>query len=630
MRVIGTAGHVDHGKSTLVKALTGIDPDRLKEEKAREMTIDLGFAWLTLPDGEVVGVVDVPGHKDFVGNMLAGVGGISSVLFVIDANEGFMPQTREHLHILDLLHLQNGLIALTKCDLVENPEWCDYVIADIKKEVMGTFLEDAPVIKVSARTGEGLDELRRILAEILRTSRPPMDIGKPRLSVDRVFTLQGFGTVVTGTLLDGKLHAGDEIFVSGKERHGRIRGLQSHNKKVDEAFPGSRIAINISGIEANEIKRGDLIQLELSSGSQRIDAWIDLLPETSRSIKHNDHVKVFHLASEHSGRIRLLGTDEILPGEGGYVQIEFESPVFTKTDDRFIIRFPSPSETIGGGQILHNVVRTKYKRYSREVISMLSVIKSGSLDEKIFEVGNRKIVFNVKDIGGISGYSSIEINQKLAELINSGSIIELTSIDENRDKGQLITRHQLDQLIKKIQDFLKDYQTKYPVRYGASKDELSRSIKLEKDNFVILVNWFEKTRVINNSSNRYSLPDFCVTLNIEQSNKLDAMNQLIDKSRYSPPGIPELISITGQELFDYLLASGRLVRLTGDIAVRKEEFDEMLSSVIKTVKKNGKITVSEFRDAFGSSRKYALAFLEYLDDTGVSRREGDYRVLKNF
>ena len=629
MRVIGTAGHVDHGKSTLVKALTGIDPDRLKEEKAREMTIDLGFAYLTLPDDEIVGIVDVPGHKDFIGNMLAGVGAIDTVLFVVDANEGIMLQTREHIYILDQLHLKNGLIALTKCDLVENPDWLSLVVDEIKQELKGTFLSDAPIIKVSAITGSGLEELITQLSELLKITEPPKDINKPRLSIDRVFTLQGFGTIVTGTLIDGKLKTSDDIYITGIETRGRIRGLQSHNKKVDSVSPGSRIAINISGIEAGEIKRGDLLQKEPESGSNRIDAWVQLLPNLSRSLKHNDQVKVFHLAAEYSGRIRLLRADEILPGDGGYVQIEFETPVFTKTNDRFVIRFPSPSETIGGGQILHNVVRTKYKRFSREVISMLSVIKSGSLEDKIFEAGNRKIVFNLKDIGSISGYSPIEAIQKLAELINAGSIIELISINENQDKAKLITRHQLDNQIKIIQDFLKDYHTKYPIRFGASKDELSRSMKLEKDNFVILLNWLEKTAVIKNFSNRYSLPDYCVKLNDEQSKKLDVFNQMIDKSRYSPPGIPELISITGQELFDFLLASGRLIRLTGDVAVRKEEFDEMLSTVTKTVKENGKITVSEFRDAFGSSRKYALAFLEYLDDTGVTRREGDYRILKN-
>ena len=629
MRVIGTAGHVDHGKSTLVKALTGIDPDRLKEEKAREMTIDLGFAYLTLPDDEIVGIVDVPGHKDFIGNMLAGVGAIDTVLFVVDANEGIMPQTREHLHILDQLHLKNGLIALTKCDLVENSEWLSLVVDEIKQELRGTFLSDAPIIKVSAKTGLGLKELKKQLSEILKITEPPKDINKPRLSIDRVFTLQGFGTIVTGTLLDGKLKTSDEIYISGIETRGRIRGLQSHNKKVDSVSPGSRIAINISGIEAGEIKRGDLLQKEPESGSHQIDAWVQLLPNLSRSLKHNDQVKVFHLAAENSGRIRLLGADEILPGDGGYVQIEFVTPVFTKTNDRFVIRFPSPSETIGGGQILHNVVRTKYKRFSREVISMLSVIKSGSLEEKISEVGNSNTIFSLREIGAISGYSPDQVNQKLVELINSGTVVELIPADENLNKRKFISKRKLNQLSNNVLEFLKEYHLKYPIRYGAMKEELSRSLKMEKENFVILLNWLEKTSVIKNSGNRYSLPDFSVKLNPDQSKKMEVLNQLIDKSKYSPPGIPELISITGQELFDFLLASGKMIRLTGDVAVRKEEFDEMLSTVTKIVKENGKITVSEFRDAFGSSRKYALAFLEYLDDIGVTRREGDYRILKN-
>ncbi len=629
MRVIGTAGHVDHGKSTLVKALTGIDPDRLREEKAREMTIDLGFAYLTLPDGQTVGIVDVPGHKDFIENMLAGVGAISSVLFVVDANEGFMPQTREHLHILDQLNLESGLIVLTKCDMVSNPDWFDLIKDEIKKEVQGTFLSDAPIIKVSAKLGEGLDELVKNIAEILNTSKPPRDTGKPRLSIDRVFALQGFGTVVTGTLLDGRIKSGDEVFILGKGRRGRVRGLQSYNKKVDEVFPGSRIAINISGLEASEIKRGDLLQKEPEEGSTRIDTWIQLLRNVSRPLKHNDQVKVFHLASEHIGRIRILGAEEIAKGMGGYVQIEFESPLFARKEDRFIIRFPSPSETIGGGKILQTNVRNKYKRFSPDILETLSIIRGGSLDDKIIEVGKKKIIFNKNDIEEISSHTQNQVNQKLSELVDTGFITKLSIMDNHLQKDLFILNSQLEKLIEQVRAYLEQYHTKYPLRFGATIDEFQRSLKLDKSTTNLLLNEFEKRDICKAKCNRYSLSNFSIKLSFEDQNKLNFMNQTIDKSRFSPPGKSELISITGHELFDFLVINGEIIQLSNDVIVRKSEFNEMLAFTKKTLKENGKITVSEFRDAFHNSRKYALAFLEYLDEMKVTKREGDYRILNS-
>lgn len=629
MRVIGTAGHVDHGKSTLVKALTGIDPDRLREEKAREMTIDLGFAYLTLPDGQTVGIVDVPGHKDFIENMLAGVGAISSVLFVVDANEGFMPQTREHLHILDQLNLESGLIVLTKCDLVSNPDWFDLLIDEIREEVHGTFLSDAPILKVSAKTGEGLDGLVKNIAEILNTSKPPGDSGKPRLSIDRVFALHGFGTVVTGTLLDGRIKSGDEVFILGEGKRGRIRGLQSHNKKVDEVFPGSRIAINISGLEASEIKRGDLLQKEPEAGSTRIDAWIQLLNNLSRPLKHNDQVKVFHLASEHIGRIRILGADEIAQGMGGYVQIEFESPLFARKDDRFIIRFPSPSETIGGGKILQTNVRKRYKRFSPDILEMLSIIRRGSLDDKIIEVGKKKIIFNKNDIDEISSFTQNQVKQTLSELVDTGSIIKLSILDNHLQNDLYILNSQLKKLIEQVRAYLEQYHAKYPLRFGATLDEFQRLLKFDKSTTNFLLNELVKRDICKAKGNRYSLPNFSVKLSFEDQNKLNFLNKTIDKSRFSPPGKSDLISITGHELFNFLVINGDIIQLSNDVIVRKSEFDEMFEFTKKTLKENGKITVSEFRDAFHNSRKYALALLEYLDEMKVTKREGDYRILNS-
>ena len=320
--VIGTAGHVDHGKSTLVKALTGIDPDRLAEEKAREMTIDLGFAWLVLPGGETVGVVDVPGHRDFIENMLAGVGGIDLALFVIAADEGIMPQTREHLAILDLLGIGRGIVALTKVDLVDDPEWLSLVKEEISGALAGTALTGAPIVPVSARTGEGLDILITTLEAMLSDTPPRPDRGRPRLPVDRVFTMSGFGAVVTGTLTGGSIQVGEEVAIQPTGLRARIRGLQSHKQSVKMAPPGSRVAINLSGVEASQIRRGDVITRPgLLQPSTLMDVQFRLLSDAGRPLLHNAEVKLFTGAAEAVAHVRLLGDKVLQPGKTGWLQL---------------------------------------------------------------------------------------------------------------------------------------------------------------------------------------------------------------------------------------------------------------------------------------------------------------------
>ena len=353
MRVIGTAGHVDHGKSTLVKALTGINPDRLKEEQQREMTIDLGFAWLTLPSGEPVGIVDVPGHQDFIKNMLAGVGGIDAALFVIAADEGVMPQTREHLAILDLLEIPRGIIAVTKVDMVDDEDWLELVQADIAETVADTILADAPMIPVSAVQGEGLEAVREALDKLLAEAPPRANRGRPRLPVDRVFSISGFGTIVTGTLLDGQLQVGQEVEILPQRLKSRIRGLQSHKKSVDEANPGSRTAVNLTGISTDEVARGDIVT---TSGwlepSQLIDTHLKLLPDSPKPLRHNQEVEIFTGATEATGFTRLLGVRKLDPGQEGWVQLRLTRRIPVVKGDHFIIRQPSPSITIGGGVIV--------------------------------------------------------------------------------------------------------------------------------------------------------------------------------------------------------------------------------------------------------------------------------------
>src|SRR6202142_1946836 len=379
MRVIGTAGHVDHGKSTLIAALTGIHPDRLKEEQAREMTIDLGFGWLTMPDGEEIGIVDVPGHRDFIENMLAGVGGIDAVLLVVAVDEGVMPQTREHLAILDLLQIPAGLIVLTKTDLITDKDWLDAIEADVRTAVKDTVLNDAPVVRVSARTGSGLNGLKITLSEILHQKPARPDLGRPRLPIDRVFSISGFGTVVTGTLSDGHLTVGDEIQILPSGLTGRVRGLQTHKKKEDRALPGTRTAVNISGLGTDQIRRGEvLIHPGQYRVTRRLDARFRLLADASSAIQHNTEVKVFLGTAETVAALRLLGKEELQPGQEGWIQLELRDPVVAVRGDRYILRRPSPSETLGGGAIVDAQPRNRHKRFGNEILKSLSSLAKGS------------------------------------------------------------------------------------------------------------------------------------------------------------------------------------------------------------------------------------------------------------
>jgi len=382
--VIGTAGHVDHGKSTLVKALTGIDPDRLREEKEREMTIDLGFAWMTLPSGRQISIIDVPGHERFIKNMLAGVGGIDAALLVVAADEGPMPQTAEHLAILDLLQIERGLIVLTKTDLVD-AEWRDLVVEEIREAVRGTVMDGAPVVPVSAVTGVGLDDLRAGIDALLDAVPPHNETGRPRLPIDRVFTVAGFGTVVTGTLLGGPLEIGQEVEILPAGRRGRVRGLQSHRSKVERAQPGSRTAVNLAGVAVEEIARGDVLTVPgWLTPTRLLDARLRLVPDSPVVLEQNDEVDFFLGSAECLARVTLLDAERIEPGQEGWVQFRFPAPLVAVRGDRFIVRRPSPSLTIGGGVVVDAHPR-RHRRFRPEVIQALEVLASGTPEEIVVQ-----------------------------------------------------------------------------------------------------------------------------------------------------------------------------------------------------------------------------------------------------
>src|SRR4051794_5669169 len=384
MRVVGTAGHVDHGKSTLIEALTGIDPDRLAEEKARGMTIDLGFAWLKLPSGQEVSIVDVPGHERFIHNMLAGVGGIDIALLVVAADEGVMPQTREHLDILDLLAIPAGAIVVTKTDLVDD-EWLELVSVEIAEAVAGTILDGAPIVPVSSVTRAGLDDLVALLDRLLAGDRLRPVTGRPRLPIDRVFTISGFGTVVTGTLLDGALHVGQEVEIQPSGRKTRVRGLQSHRRKVDTATGGTRVAVNLGGVATDELARGEVVTAPGALQATRlIDVKLRVLERAPRALAHNMALTFHTGAAETTAKASLLDGQQIEPGESGWVQLRLAGDVALAKGDLFVVRTPSPSATIGGGTVIEPHPR-RHRRNQPRVLDRLAVLERGTPEEIVLQ-----------------------------------------------------------------------------------------------------------------------------------------------------------------------------------------------------------------------------------------------------
>src|SRR5712692_4226852 len=426
MYTIGTAGHVDHGKSTLVKALTGIDPDRLPEEKEREMTIDLGFAHLKMPSGQQVSIVDVPGHERFIKNMLAGVGGIDLALLVIAADEGVMPQTREHLAILDLLQVSHGLVALTKRDLVE-PDWLALVSDEVAETLKGTALEGAPILPVSSTTGEGLTELLEAMEDQLAQVPERADRGQPRLPVDRVFTLTGFGTVVTGTLIDGSFRLGEEVEILPRRKRSRIRGLQTHNRKVELAPPGGRTAVNLAGMTLEDVHRGNVLarpgQLK---PTRALDVKLRLIPDALRGIENDDEVDMFTGAAEALAHVSLLEGKQLRPGEEGWVRLRLRDPLVLVKGDKFILRLPSPSATIGGGEVVDTSPRLHH-RFRAQTLNWLRSLEAGSPDQILLQALAGDQPVERSPALKKSGLPADQADESLRRLLDSGQALALDS-----------------------------------------------------------------------------------------------------------------------------------------------------------------------------------------------------------
>jgi selenocysteine-specific elongation factor len=622
--VIGTAGHVDHGKSTLVERLTGIDPDRLAEEKEREMTIDLGFAWLTLPSGQSVGIVDVPGHRDFIENMLAGVGGIDAALFVVAADEGIMPQTREHLAILDLLSVQGGVVALTKTDLAEDEEWLQLVSADVDEVLAGTVLGGAPVVPVSARTGEGIEALLAALDGILGQRPPRPDLGRPRLPIDRVFSMSGFGTVVTGTLVDGSIAVGDDIEVQPRGLKARVRGIQSHKQKVEVAQPGSRVALNLVGVDVHDLKRGDVVAAPGTLAStELIDVQFKHLADANRPLKHNAEVKLFVGAAEVVAHVRLLGTEQLAPGESGWLQLRLAQPVAVGKGDRFILRYPSPGQTVGGGDVLDANPQSRWRRFRPESVERLETLAAGTPDEVAEQtLDAAPSGLTVAGMAEGAGMTQDEAAQALDLLLSEGRALVVGD-------GLAFSRGAWGRLMKAAGHTLADYHSQYPLRMGMPREELRSRIQLDSKVFSAVVASAGQSGEIAEAGEGawLRLPEHEVVLSDERQRHVNSLLDQFAANPATPPSYKEAVAQVGDELMQMLLTGGDLVAVSGDVVFDTGTYHEMVGVVRSHLVEQGSITVAEARDLFNTSRKYALALLEHLDQVGVTKRVGDERVL---
>ena len=634
MYVIGTAGHVDHGKSSLVRAITGIDPDRLKEEKEREMTIDLGFAWLELPSGQQVSIVDVPGHEDFIKNMLAGVGGIDAVLLVVAADKSIMPQTREHLAIINLLEVKTGIVALTKIDMVQDDEWLELVKMDIAELLEPTSLAGAPIVAVSARNCTGLIDLEDALDKLLQKTPLRRDIHRPRLSIDRVFTKAGFGTVVTGTLVDGSFSLGDEVEIQPKGLKARIRGLQTHMNKVDLALPGSRVAINLTGVGVSDLERGDaVVQRGWLSGTSLIDGQLRILEDFGTPLKHDMEVEIFSGAAQVLAHTRILGLEEIPPGESGWVQLRLRTPIALTKGDRLIIRQPSPSRTIGGGLVVDPHPRRKHRRFQEQVIRQLDAMASDTPEDILLATLLKQEPVPVRLVVQRSQLENSVAAKALANLMQDGQVYVLD--DHEHTPEQLVTSGSFllssdgyRRFIERIRQTLKEYHASYPLRMGLPTEELSSRLGLDR----ILMNWIIKRAdmlgevALHNGT--LALPDHQVVFTADQQKRISRVLEIFHQSPYTPPSTADVKSLIGLDVLNALIEQGCLKQVREDVLFLTETYQDMVNKVIQHLQTHRTITLAETRDIFNASRKYTQALLEYMDERRITRRVGDGRIFK--
>lgn len=629
--VMGTAGHIDHGKTQLVKALTGIDTDRLKEEKERGITIDLGFAHLTTEDGTQVGVIDVPGHERFVRNMLAGVGGIDLVMLVIAADEGVMPQTREHLAICQLLEVKEGLVALTKTDLVD-ADWLELVVEDTREFLKGTFLEGKPIVPVSAKTGSGLDELKKTLQTLVARVPAKHLEGKFRLPIDRVFTIRGFGTVVTGTLFSGSVRVEDRVEIYPKNLQVKVRGLQIHNQSVVEAVAGQRTAVNLQGIEKVELTRGDVLGRPGEFiPTFMLDATLQLLADVPRPLRHRARVRLHLGTSEIMGRVILLDRDELGPGDEAYVQFRLEAPAIALPHDRYVIRSYSPVQTIGGGMLL-DVQPAKHRRGEDGLATHFQRLAQGTPEDVFLhhlQLSKHQGLRLAEFLPRIE-ISASQLRQVAATLHRRGKARAV-----NADLGWYLHEQAFRHLTSELREHLATFHRQHPLRPGTSLEDLRTKVRgLDERVCLLALEVLQTQGEVVVERDRVRLASHQIALDDAREQLLRQVEAAFLAGGYQPPRVDEVFEKLqigkghDRELLQVLVDQGRAVRLKENVVFHREVLQKVEATLVQFLREHREITPVEFKDLLGVSRKYAIPLLEYFDSQKLTIRVGDKRVLR--
>jgi len=622
--ILGTAGHIDHGKTALVKKLTGIDTDRWKEEKSRGMTIDIGFAKLELPDGEVIGIVDVPGHERFIKNMLAGAHGIDIVLLVIASDEGVMPQTKEHVAVCEALGVKGGIVVLTKTDTVDR-EWLELVKEDVKSYLKGTLFENAPIVPVSSKTGEGID---RLLEEISKLSRKvkskPLE-GIFRLPVDRSFSIKGFGTVVTGTVLSGRVRVGDTVTVYPGRVKVKVRGIQSHDKPVEEARAGQRAALNLSDISKDDVKRGDLISnIDFLLPTKLVDVKLAVSPDSDFPVSSGQRVHFHHLTSEIEGEVFLVGRDELLPGEMGYAQIRLSREIFPLFGDRFVIRYYSPARVIGGGVILDPLPERRFRRkFSKEWEEKLSVFERGDRREMLRFLAER---------AGLRGIDKTSLLQRL-NLLGEELKSTINSCTECVEAGERVfSKDLLEELVKKATSTIDRFHRDYPLLPGMNKESLRTTLSVDGELFSRVIDRVLETGEYVDEEGilkRKGFKPYVEGTDFEEAYR--KVKSLIEKAGFKPPEIkeiPRILSIPEDRVspvISFLTGSEGFVRF-GDFLISGKTLERVKAILCSHFSRKERLTVGELKDYLSVTRKHVIPLLEFLDRMGILSRSGNERL----
>ncbi len=628
--ILGTAGHIDHGKTSLVKALTGIDTDRLKEEKERGITIELGFAHLELPGGIVLGIVDVPGHERFVRTMAAGAGGMDMVVLVIAADEGIMPQTREHLDICRLLGVKRGLVALSKCDMVD-ADWLELVTEEVREYLIGSFLEGAPVIPVSSRTLEGVEELKTALAGLAAEVEAKPSEGPFRLPVDRVFTAPGFGTVVTGTLLSGSVKTGDEVEILPSGIESRVRTLQTHGKNEDHAAAGQRIAINLQGVEHAAVTRGDVIvPRDTYRTTRAIDARLTCIPSAPRELKHRSVLRLHSATYEVPAQVIILEGDSLAPGETRMVQLRLKSPVLLLPGDFFILRSYSPPITVGGGVVL-DPAPPRRRRRSTEALELLNTLEEGEDSEKVRLLVRESLLtgISIEEISTRSGLNAKPLEAVLTGMLSRGVIVQAV-----RTPRTFLSAEAFENLKSSLMGELEDYLRENPLKEGIGKEELRTRLPKRSDCrfFGPVLSALEKDEKVIVERELVKKPGHRTSAGEDSSRIHKQIESALNRGGYEPPSVRELcdsLRLGEKDMLDHLnlLARENLaIKIKGDLFYAPWALADIREKLITRLKEKGEITPPEFRELTGLSRKFMIPLLEYFDREKVTIRVGDKRI----